>query len=252
MVGAVLTALALNGLGLDGEAEPAASGTTGSPSESAPSAPFTVSARQGGDDGGCTALRDGLTSPRDRAELVTGGDVAGVVRRHRGARVGELTTYLTIEGGERPLTITSIDIEPEQPRSAVPFAGTLLCEPGAGGEGKIPLVADLDSARPVFSTEKGSVERYFDENVVTVAPGEQVNLSATFLATKGSREFQLVVRYVRNGKEGEVPVPAPKGGRYAVTGYAERYEAVYTGSRNGGFRLEDDSRPCRWSPAARC
>ncbi|MFE2018734.1 hypothetical protein ACFW9O_11935 [Streptomyces sp. NPDC059499] len=248
----MLTALALNGLGLGGEPEPAAPAATGSPSASPPSAPFTVSARQDGDDGGCTALKDRISSPQDRAEIVTGGDVAAVVRRHRGARAGELTTELTIEGGRQPLTITSIDIEPEQPRPAPPFAGTLLCEEGAGGEPKIQLYADLDSPRPVFLTGKGSVDRYFDEHVVTLAPGEQVNLSAIFVAAKGSREFRLSVRYVRNGKEGAVPVPVPRGSRYAVTGYAAEYKAVYSGSPNGGFRLEDDSRPCRWSPAAPC
>lgn len=252
VLGAVLTALALNGLGLADGPEPAAPAATGSPSASLPSAPFTVSARQDSDDGGCTALEDGISSPRDRAEIVTGGDVAGVVRRHRGARAGELTTDLTIEGGAQPLTITSIDIEPEQPRPAPPFAGTLLCEAGGGGEAKIQLFADLDSTRPVFSTGKGSADRYFDKHVVTLAPGEQVNLSATFVAAKGSREFRLVVRYVRNGKEGAVPVPAPSGSRYAVTGYAAEYEAVYSGSPDGGYRLQDDSRPCRWSPAAPC
>ncbi|WP_405927824.1 hypothetical protein OH733_34000 [Streptomyces griseus] len=78
------------------------------------------------------------------------------------------------------------------------------------------------------------------------------DLSATFVAAKGSREFQLVVRYVRHGKRGAVPVPAPSGSRYAVTGYAAEYGAVYSGSPSGGFRREDDSRPCRWSPAASC
>lgn len=249
VIGAVLTALALNGLGLGGESEPAA---TGGPSASPPSAPFTMSARQDVGDGGCTALEDRISSPRDRAEIVTGGDVAGVVRRHRGARAGELTTELTIEGGTQPLTITSIDIEPEQPGPAPPFAGTLLCEASAGGEPKIQLYADLDSSRPVLLTGKGSADRYFDEHVVTLAPGEQVNLSATFVAAKGSREFRLVVHYVQNGKQGVVPVPAPSGSRYAVTGYAAEYGAVYSGSPNGGFRREDDSRPCRWSPAAPC
>lgn len=252
VLGAVLTALALSGLGLDGGSEPAAPAATGGPSASLPSAPFAVSARQDVDDGGCTALADRISSPRDRAEIVTGGDVAGVVRRHQGARAGELTTDLTIEGGTRPLTITSIDIEPEQPRPGPPFAGTLLCEASGGGEAKIQLFADLDSARPVFLTGRGSADRYFDKHVVTLAPGEQVNLSATFVAATGSREFRLVVRYVRNGKEGAVPVPAPSGGRYAVTGYAEEYGAVYSGSPKGGFRLEDDSRPCRPSPAAPC
>ncbi|WUQ32202.1 hypothetical protein OG764_37600 [Streptomyces sp. NBC_00239] len=251
VLGAVLTAVALNGLGLEGGSEPPPI-ATGSPSPGPPSAPFTVSARQDGDDGNCTALKDRIASSRDLAEIVTGGDVAGVIRRHRGARAGELVTDLTIEGGTQPLTITSIDIEPEQRRPAPPFAGTLLCEAGAGGEEKIQLFADLDSTRPVFLTGRGSADRYFGGHVVTLAPGEQVNLSATFVAAKGAREFRLVVRYVRNGKAGVIPVPAPSGGRYAVTGYAAQYGAVYSGSPKGGFRLEKDSRPCQWSPAAPC
>lgn len=211
VIGAVLTTLALNGLGLGGEPDPAAPAATDSPSASPPSAPFTVSARQDGNDGGCTALEHGISSPRDRAEIVTGGDVAGVVRRHRGARAGELTTELTIEGGTQPLTITSIDIEPEQPLPAPPLAGTLLCEASAGGEAKIQLFADLDSPRPVFLTGKGSPDRYFDKHVVTLAPGEQVNLTATFVAAKGSREFRLVVHYVRHGK-GEQSPCLPRAG----------------------------------------
>ncbi|GAA4310726.1 hypothetical protein GCM10023086_30590 [Streptomyces venetus] len=250
VIGAVLTALALQSLGLNGESEPSpASSGAGAPSGSPSDAPFAVTARQES-EAGCTALPRRVSSPRDRAELVAGGDAQAVIRRHQGARAGELTVGLTIEGGSRSLTITSIDIEPTSPRAAAPLAGTLLCEPNAGGEPKIQLFADMDTPEPVFRTGKNSTTRYFKGKVITLDPGEQVNLSATFLAERGSRTFGLSVRYVRNGKDGTLPVPAPRGGRYAVTGYAARYGAVYAGSPGGVYRQVEDPRPCAWQPEA--
>ncbi|WP_193482665.1 hypothetical protein [Streptomyces violaceus] len=249
MIGAVLTAIALKVLGLSGDSEPSPASTGAGASSGSPSAaPFAVTARQE-NEAGCTALPRRVSAPQDRAELVSGGDVNAVVRRNQGARVGELNVGLTLEGGSRSLTVTSIDIEPKSSRAAEPLAGTLLCEPNAGGEPKIQLFADLDSAEPVFLAGKNSTQRYFKDRVITLNPGEQVNLSATFLAEDGSRDFGLFIRYVRNGKEGTVPVPAPRGGRYAVTGFAPRYGAVYAGS-DGGYRRLEDPRPCPWLPAA--
>ncbi|MEO3974932.1 hypothetical protein [Streptomyces sp. CAU 1734] len=248
LIGAVLAAIALELLSLSGEPEPGP-GAGGAGGPAVPAAPFAVTARQE-NEAGCTALPLRVSAPRDRAELVAGGDVDAVIRRNDGARVGELIVGLTLEGGPTPLTITSVDIHPASPRPAPPLAGTLLCEPSAGGEPKIQLFADMDSAVPVFLTGKSSAQKYFREKVITLEPGEQVNLSATFLAAKGSRAFGLSIRYVRSGKEGTVPVPAPRAGRYAVTGYAARYGAVYAGSPGGVYRLAEDPRPCPWLPSA--
>lgn len=251
VIGAVLTAIALQLLGLGGESEPdPASAGDGASSASPSVPPFVVTARQE-NEAGCTALPRKVSSPEDRAELVTGGDVNAVIRRQQGARVGEMNLGLTLEGGPSSLTITSIEIQPKSPRPAEPFVGTLLCEPDAGGEAKIQLFADMDSPEPAFLTGKNSTQKYFKEKAITLGPGEQVNLSATFLAEKGSREFGLLIRYVRNGKDGTVPVPAPRGGRYAVTGFADRYGAVYEGSAGGVYRRLEDPRPCPWLPASR-
>ncbi|WP_432250249.1 hypothetical protein ACRAR1_26150 [Streptomyces sanyensis] len=250
VIGAVVTAIALQLLGLGGESGPspvpAPSGTaSGRPS----TAPFVVTARQE-DDAGCTALPRRVSSPEDRADLVSGGDAGAVVRRNQGARVGELRVGLTLEGGASSLTVTSIGIRPTSPRAVEPLAGTLVCEPDGGGEAKIQLYADMDSPAPVFLQGRDSAQEYFRGNVVTLDPGEQVNLSATFSSEQGSREFELLIHYVQNGKEGTVPVPAPRGGRYAVTGFATRYGAVYEGSDGGVYRRLDDSRPCRWAPGS--
>jgi hypothetical protein len=161
-----------------------------------------------------------------------------------------MNVSLTLEGGSSSLTITSIDIKARSPRAGEPFAGTLVCEPGAGGEPKIQLFADMDSPEPVFLSGMNSTQRYFRDNVITLKPDEQVNLSAMFRAEHGFREFELVINYVQNGKEGVVPVPAPRGGRYALTGYATRYGAVYEGSPHGAYRLVENPRPCSWMPAS--
>ncbi|MFI1735802.1 hypothetical protein ACH40E_42770 [Streptomyces acidicola] len=181
---------------------------------------------------------------------MTGGDVNAVIRRNQGARVGELNVGLTLEGGASSLTVTSIEIKPKSPRAVEPLAGTLVCEPNAGGESKIQLFADMDSPEPVFLQGKNSTQKYFKEKVVTLKRGEQVNLSATFFSEKGSREFGLLIHYVQNGKEGAVPVPAPRGERYAVTGFSARYGAVYEGSTGGAYRRLEDPRPCQWLPAS--
>ncbi|MFB7998995.1 hypothetical protein ACFC4G_40015 [Streptomyces sp. NPDC056002] len=245
LIGSVLTALALNGLGLGGDSEPAPSATQEDAPSGAPStAPFTVTARQE-NEAGCTALPRLLSSPEDRADIVTGGDVNAIVRRNQGARAVGLLVGLTLERGASSLTITSIDIKPKSPRLAPPLSGTLLCEPGAGGESKIQLFADMDNPEPAFVTGQDSKQRYFRDKVITLKPGEQVNLSANFTAEKGSREFDLFIRYVQNGKEATMSVPGPKGGRYAVTGCSAKYRAVYTGSPGGVFRRVDDPRLCR-------
>ncbi|MGW4232253.1 hypothetical protein ACWEF9_23695 [Streptomyces sp. NPDC004980] len=247
VVGAVLTAAALQLLGLSGEPEPSPASGAGTPSGSPSAAPFAVTARQE-NEAGCTALPRQVSSPKDRVELVTGGDVNAVIRRNQGARVGELNVGLTLEGGANSLTITSIEIKPKTPRPAEPLAGTLVCEPSAGGEPKIQLFADMDSPEPAFLEGKNSTRRYFKEKVLTLTPGEQVNLSMTFLSEKGSREFGLLIRYVQNGKDGTASVPAPRGGRYAVTGFSTRYGAVYEGSAGGVYRRLEDPRPCPWIP----
>lgn len=243
VIGAVLTALALQLVGLSGESEPSAA------SDDSDAAPFAVTARQENEEG-CTALPDKVAAPQDRAELVSGGDVNAVIRRNEGARAGELTVGITFEGGARSLTITSIDIRPKSPKPQRPFSGTLLCEPDAGGEPKIQLYADMDGPEPVFRTGENSAQRYFKDKVITLRPGEQVNLSATFRAEEGSRVFGLVIRYAQDGKEHTLPVRAPRGGRYAVTGYSERYGAVYWGSADGGYRRIEKPQPCTWLPAA--
>ncbi|MFJ8637344.1 hypothetical protein [Streptomyces sp. NPDC093568] len=246
----MLTALALDVLGLSGESAPSPSPTgAGAASGTASSGPFEVTAWME-NEAGCTALPQRLSSPKDRAELVSGGDVEAVVRRHSGARVGDLVVGFTLEGGARSLTITSIDIEPASPRADPSFSGTLLCEPGAGGEPKIQMFADLDRPNPVLVTGMASARPYFREKVITLQPGEQVNLSATFRAENGSRAFKLLIRYVQNGKEATLPVPSPRGSRYAVTGFATRYGAVYEGSPGGVYRRVEGARPCRWSPTS--
>ncbi|MET8685231.1 hypothetical protein ABZV77_13530 [Streptomyces sp. NPDC004732] len=245
VVGAVLTAVALQLVGLGGESEPSAA----SGDSDGDAAPFTVTARQENEEG-CTALPDKVSAPQDRAELVSGGDVNAVIRRNDGARAGELTVGITFEGGARSLTITSIDIRPKSPKPQMPLSGTLLCEPGAGGEPKIQLYADMDDPEPVFRTGENATQRYFKDKVITLRPGEQVNLSAIFRAEESSRAFGLMIRYVQDGKQHTLPARAPSGGRYAVTGYAKRYGVVYRGSADGGYRRVEKPQPCSWLPAA--
>lgn len=238
---AVLTAVTLNLLGLSDQPQPGPRPSASGAGKGS-KAPFTVTAR-GEDKAGCTALPRRLTSLKDRAELVSGGDVRGVIRRNRGARADELNVGLTLEGGAKSLTITSIDIEPKAPRPSPPYDGALVCEPSAGEAGKIQTFADMDRPEPVLLAGKGSEKPYFRDKVITLAPGEQVSLSVTFSADEGSREFGLTARYVQGGKVGKLPVPVPEGARYAITGYAERYGAIYWGSPGGTYRLQKGTKP---------
>ncbi|MDQ0776535.1 hypothetical protein QF026_005001 [Streptomyces aurantiacus] len=200
---------------------------------------------------GCTAFARRLSSPEDRAELSTQSDADAVIKRNNGARASELSVSITLQGGDRALTIESIDIEPRTPRPTAPLDGGLICEPSAGGEPKIKLHADMDAATPVFRmfrSEGSGDTPYFRDNAITLTPHEQVPLHVTFTAQRGYRAFELVIHYTIAGRTEKRVVPAPEGSRWAVTALNKTYGSVYEGTIGGPFELSDEADQCGREP----
>ncbi|MGN9816013.1 hypothetical protein ACTMUQ_11780 [Streptomyces sp. SD11] len=200
------------------------------------------------DEPGCTAFADALTSPEDRAELSTQPDVGAVSRRNNGVRAAELNVGVTLQGGDRALTIESIDIEPRTPRPTAPLNGSLICEPTSGGVPKIELHADMDAVKPTFRSKESGGAPYFRDNAITLTPHEQVPLHVTFSARRGYRAFELVIHYTIAGKHGKRVVPAPEGSRWAVTALNKTYGSVYDGTLGGPFQFSEEADQCGRAP----
>ncbi|MFM9448427.1 hypothetical protein [Streptomyces acidiscabies] len=238
----LLVAVAAGWLSPDADGSP--DGTLSSP----PAGPdFDVMPRLM-DKTGCTAFAHPLSSPEDRAELGTQSDASAVIKRNNGARVSELTVSITLQGSDRALTIESIGIEPKTPRPTAPLSGSLICEPSSGGMPKVELHADMDAAKPAFHSKSSGGTPYFHENAITLAPHEQVPLHVTFTAQRGYREFDLVIHYTIAGKAERRVVPAPEGGRWAVTAPSKKYGSVYEGTLGGPFQLSEEVDQCGPEP----
>ncbi|MFI6541621.1 hypothetical protein ACIBO9_00120 [Streptomyces prunicolor] len=175
-------------------------------------------------------------------------DAGGVIKRNNGARASELNVSITLQGGDRALTIESIDIKPRTTRPAAPLNGGLICKPSSGGEPKIKLHADLDAVQPTFRSEGSGDTPYFRDNPITLAPHEQVPLHVAFMARRGYREFELVIRYTIEGKIEKRVVPAPEGSRWAVTALNKKYGSVYEGTVGGPFQLSEEADQCGLEP----
>ncbi|MGC5563172.1 hypothetical protein ACPYPG_10035 [Streptomyces sp. FR-108] len=218
------------------------------PSPSKPAGPdFDVLPRLM-DEPGCTAFADALTSLEDRAELSTQPDVAAVIKRNNGVRAAELNVSVSLQGGDRALTIESIDIEPRTPRPTAPLNGSLICEPSSGGVPKIELYADMDAVKPTFRGKGPGGTPYFRDNAITLTPHEQVPLHLTFSARRGYRAFELVIHYAIAGTHAKRVVPAPEGSRWAVTALNKTYGSVYDGTLGGPFEFSGEADQCGRAP----
>jgi hypothetical protein len=219
----VLAGVLTNSLSDDDE-KPPPSSTPSPPSKGRPD--LYVSSRST-NEWPCIALATTPTSPADRASLATGEDVPGLVKRHRGAHIDQLDVDITLQGGERGLTIESIDIEPRTSRPDPPLDGGILCWISEGDAPKLKLMADLDDPNPYLHEEKSPELPHFRDRVITLAPQEQVSIQASFHAKRGYRQFGLVINYTLNGRHKSLGVPPPTGTECAVTGPADSYSLGY-------------------------
>ncbi|KAB8165710.1 hypothetical protein FH609_014910 [Streptomyces sp. 3MP-14] len=197
-------------------------------------------------DANCTALATTPTSAGDRAELLGSTDWRGLIAREESATVGRLDLGITLQGGDRALTIESIDIEPLTPGPTAALDGALLCGEPQGDTERLELAADLDVPAPFVHTEDEPERPYFDGHVITLAPAEQMSLAMSLRAEEGLREFELVVAYVLEGERAELRVPPPNGEGFAVTGPAGSYGAGYLNTIVGPRELEP-AEMCDWA-----
>jgi hypothetical protein len=195
-----------------------------------------VSTQPVAEDSRCLAL-PGPLSQAVHAELAVGsefpeaGDQSGVP-------VGHLGVDILFQGGEHALTIESIDIVPRTPRPSSPPDGALLCEQGQGDVPKIKLGANMDAAAPFVYDEGSPTRRHFRDRVIALEPHEQVSVEVTFQSKHGYREFQLVVRYVLDGRHRSLTIRPPGGGIFAVTGPSDTYEVGYIYDSTGSHQMD--------------
>ena len=216
-------------------AQPAAGSPSATPSPSEPD--LYVTSQSVPVDTGCMALPDAPTSLADRAELAADSDPFGLAKRHGGVMVGSLAIDITLQGGQRALTVESIDVVPRTPRPARPLDGALLCLAGQADVNKVGLAANMDAPAPYLYEEDSPARPHFRDHVITLASQEQVTVQALFQAKQGYREFEIVVRYTLNGKRKSLTISPPSGGAYMVTAPSGTYDLGYLYSTTGTRRM---------------
>lgn len=183
--------------------------------------------------------------------MATGSGPAHVAERQGGAAVGQLGISITLQGHQRTLTVESIDIVPKAPKATRPFDGALLCSEGQGDSPKVKLAADTDDPDPYLYDEDSPYRSHFHDNVITLAPQEQVSIRAFFQSKQGHREFELVMRYTLNGKRYSQKIPPPSGKAYAVTALNDTYDIGYLYAPTGPHRMTAREM-CGFSAAKKC
>nr|BFD83580.1 hypothetical protein StreXyl84_29810 [Streptomyces sp. Xyl84] len=147
--------------------------------------------------------------------------------RQRGAADFKATTVklLAENRTEQPLTITNIKVHKEE--VGEPFSAAWVRYPPAGAAGAIVLDFLLDESIPEAweAAYEDSIERltrsgnrpYFDENVITLSPGESQSLLITGRAESVRCSWWLKIEVVQAGKRRVVDA-VPEGGALLTSG----------------------------------
>ncbi|EMF53145.1 hypothetical protein SBD_6221 [Streptomyces bottropensis ATCC 25435] len=147
--------------------------------------------------------------------------------RQRGAADFKATTAkLLVENQtEQPLTITNIKVHKQQ--IGEPFCATWVRYPPAGAAGAIVLDFLLDESIPEAweAAYEDSISRltrtgnrpYFDDNVITLSPGESQSLLITGRAESVRCSWWLQIEVVQAGQRRVVDV-VPEGGALLTSG----------------------------------
>ncbi|MFE1232700.1 hypothetical protein [Streptomyces sp. NPDC058745] len=147
--------------------------------------------------------------------------------RQRGAADFKATTVkvLVENRTEQPLTITNIRIHKEQVGD--PFSAAWVGFPPAGAAGALVFDFLLDEANPeaweaAYEDSIGDLTRsgnrpYFDDNVITLSPGESQPLLITGRAERIRCSWWLKIEIVQAGKQRVVDV-VPEGGVLLTSG----------------------------------
>jgi hypothetical protein len=147
--------------------------------------------------------------------------------RQRGAADFKATSakILVENRSEQPLTITNITVHKTQ--EGTPFSAGWVRYPPAGAAEVLVLDFLLDEDQPTAwsATYEGSTERlvrtasrpYFDDHVITLAPGETQSLLITGRADNVRCSWWLSIETFQAGKRRVVPV-VPEGGAFMTSG----------------------------------
>ncbi|MFF7112973.1 hypothetical protein ACFY91_11795 [Streptomyces albogriseolus] len=147
--------------------------------------------------------------------------------RQRGAADFKATTArLLVENRtEQPLTITNIKVHKQQ--VGEPFSAVWVRYPPAGAAGAVVLDFFLDEPIPeawaaAYEDSIGCLTRsgsrpYFDDNFITLSPGESQSLLITGRAESARCSWWLMIEVVQGGKRRVVNV-VPEGGALLTSG----------------------------------
>ncbi|MET9143058.1 hypothetical protein [Streptomyces sp. NPDC004042] len=149
-----------------------------------------------------------------------------LLRQRGAADFAATTARLLMENrSEQPLTITEIKVQREQ--VGEPFSAVWVRFPPAGAAGAIVLDFLLDDDHPEAwgATYEDSLERltrtgnrpYFDDHVITLAPGESQSLLITGRAENVRCSWWLKVEVTQAGRRRTVDV-VPEGGAFLTSG----------------------------------
>ncbi|MFD1538230.1 hypothetical protein [Nonomuraea guangzhouensis] len=184
------------------------------------------------------ALREPVTAAQDRAILLGRPDEAqheAFLERYRAAQVGATKVMVVLNGNRAGLRIA--DIRPRiLTREPLPD-GALLSPASAGEQGTIEVAADLDRAKPRFTSVKDRDTPYFETKQIDLVRDERVTFIMTLTACKAYYEFELVATVISNGRAEQVVVRRPGGLPFRLTGPARAYRTVYDESPMGGWSV---------------
>ncbi|WP_236726349.1 hypothetical protein [Streptomyces sp. NBRC 110465] len=161
--------------------------------------------------------------PQDERTYVT---MYRLLRQRGAADFKATTARLLVENRtEQPLTITNIKVHKQQ--VGEPFSAVWVRYPPAGAAGAVVLDFLLDEHIPeawaaAYEDSIGRLTRsgsrpYFDDNFITLSPGESQSLLITGRAESVRCSWWLKIEIFQGGKRRDVNV-VPEGGALLTSG----------------------------------
>ncbi|MGH3247908.1 MAG: hypothetical protein ACRDOI_17140 [Trebonia sp.] len=149
-------------------------------------------------------------------------------------------------------SVRVVDIQPQllATRSPAP-AAAFLSHSNQGTVANTQVTVNLDSAVPAFMS--GGTP-FFAGGQPVLPSGQSQTITATFLATRGYFEFDLLVTYIAGGKQYQITVRKPTEGTFQLaskTADYRTYRTVYLGVSPNQFEIADKSQECGLFPSSR-
>ena len=199
------------------------------------------------------ALTTPVTSAADQVTLESGtasdAEVTALIARHGGVAVSQLNATIVLQSRRASLQV--VDIQPRILVAEKAPAAAFVAYPKQGVVPVLPVTISLDTAFPAFMSGSSP---YFRHHQIQLARGESETFGASFMATTGYYEFDLVITYITAGKQVRQVIGGPGGRPFRLAAQAADYRAygtVYAGMAGNQFEVAGKPQLCALFPASR-